>query len=134
MIVVFVATLVRSAFGFGEALVAVPLLALMIPVSVATPLMALVSVTVAAMVVFQDWDKVHLRSVRPLVGFTFLGIPLGVLLLRAEADRYVKECLPSSSSRFPSIGSGAGAASRSPTIVWPGSSASARGSWGEPTA
>ena len=35
--VIFVATLIRSAFGFGEALVAVPLLALIMPVEVAAP-------------------------------------------------------------------------------------------------
>ena len=45
--VVFLATLIRSAFGFGEALVAVPLLALLIPVEVATPLAVLFSITVA---------------------------------------------------------------------------------------
>jgi uncharacterized membrane protein YfcA len=33
--VVFLATLIRSAFGFGEALIAVPLLALLMPVEVA---------------------------------------------------------------------------------------------------
>jgi len=49
--VIFVATIVRSTFGFGEALVAVPLLALRIPVSVAAPLAVLVSITVAALVV-----------------------------------------------------------------------------------
>ena len=37
--IIFVATLIRSAFGFGEALVAVPLLALLMPVEVAAPLM-----------------------------------------------------------------------------------------------
>jgi uncharacterized protein len=36
--VIFLATLIRSAFGFGEALVAVPLLALVISVQVAAPL------------------------------------------------------------------------------------------------
>jgi hypothetical protein len=36
--VIFVATLIRSAFGFGEALVAVPLLALLIPVEQDVPL------------------------------------------------------------------------------------------------
>jgi uncharacterized membrane protein YfcA len=48
--VIFLATLIRSAFGFGEALVAVPLLALVIPVDVAVPVAALVSVTVAGVV------------------------------------------------------------------------------------
>jgi hypothetical protein len=33
--IIFVATLIRSAFGFGEALVAVPLLALLMPIEVA---------------------------------------------------------------------------------------------------
>ncbi len=35
--VLLVATLIRSALGFGEALVAVPLLALIMPVHVAAP-------------------------------------------------------------------------------------------------
>ena len=55
--VLFVATLIRSAFGFGEALVAVPLLALVIPVEVAAPLATLVSVTVAAAIIVQDWRE-----------------------------------------------------------------------------
>jgi uncharacterized membrane protein YfcA len=38
--VVFVATLIRSAIGFGEALIAVPLLAFFIPVRVAAPAQA----------------------------------------------------------------------------------------------
>jgi len=41
-LIVFIATLIRSAFGFGEALVAVPLLALCIPLEVAAPLAVLV--------------------------------------------------------------------------------------------
>ena len=41
LLVVFLATLIRSAFGFGEALVAVPLLALRVPVAVAAPLAVL---------------------------------------------------------------------------------------------
>ena len=57
--VLFLATLIRSAFGFGEALVAVPLLALVIPVEVAAPLAVLVSVTVAGLVLLQDWRDVH---------------------------------------------------------------------------
>jgi uncharacterized membrane protein YfcA len=46
--VFFVATLVRSAFGFGEALIAVPLLAFVLPVGIAAPVAVLVSITVAS--------------------------------------------------------------------------------------
>jgi hypothetical protein len=45
--VVFLATLIRSAFDFGEALVAVPLLARLIPVEEAVLLAMLVPITVA---------------------------------------------------------------------------------------
>jgi len=46
--VLFLATFVRSTLGFGEALVAVPLLALFIPIKVAAPVAVLISITVAA--------------------------------------------------------------------------------------
>jgi uncharacterized membrane protein YfcA len=91
--VVFVATLVRSALGFGEALVAVPLLALLIPVTVAVPLAVLLSVTVAAVVVAQDWDKVRVRTAVRLVVPTLVGIPLGLLALTSVAEPVVKAVL-----------------------------------------
>src|SRR5713226_1842557 len=87
--VIFLATLIRSAFGFGEALVAVPLLALLIPVEVATPLAVLFSITVAGIIVVQDWHKVHVRSAWRLVFSTLFGIPLGLLLLTAVAEYVV---------------------------------------------
>jgi len=93
LLILFVATLIRSAFGFGEALVAVPLLAFFIPLSVAAPLAVLVSITIAAIVVIQDWKKIHLRSTAWLVLSTLLGIPLGVLLLTSSHQRMVKAAL-----------------------------------------
>ena len=93
LVVVFVATLIRSAFGFGEALIAVPLLALRIAVGVAAPLAVLVSVTVAAIIVIQDWRKIHFRSAGFLVLSTVFGIPLGLLLLTAADERLVKALL-----------------------------------------
>ncbi|HZY88521.1 MAG TPA: sulfite exporter TauE/SafE family protein [Gemmataceae bacterium] len=91
--VIFLATLVRSAFGFGEALVAVPLLALLVPVKVAAPLAVLFSVTVAGLILLQDWHKVHVRSAWRLVLSTLFGIPLGLLLLKAGPERTVKVSL-----------------------------------------
>ncbi|HET8637252.1 MAG TPA: sulfite exporter TauE/SafE family protein [Acidobacteriaceae bacterium] len=93
LLVSFVATLIRSAFGFGEALIAVPLLALFLPVTVAAPVAVLLSITIAAVVVVQDWEKIHLRSTGWLVGFTLLGIPLGLLLLTRVHQEAVKAVL-----------------------------------------
>jgi uncharacterized membrane protein YfcA len=91
--VIFLATLIRSAFGFGEALIAVPLLALLMKVEVATPLAVLVSITVALVVVLQDWHKVHFDSAWRLVVSTLFGIPLGVQLLTAVPEPVVKAVL-----------------------------------------
>jgi uncharacterized protein len=93
LIVIFVATLFRSAFGFGEALIAVPLLALFLPLKVAAPLAVLVSITIAAVVVAQDWRKIHLRSAGWLVGATLFGIPVGLLLLTSSHQKAVKIAL-----------------------------------------
>jgi uncharacterized protein len=93
LIVLFLATLIRSAFGFGEALVAVPLLALVMPIELAAPLAALVSITVAGIVVAQDWRKIHVRSAGWLVLSSVLGIPLGLLLLKTVAEPIVKAIL-----------------------------------------
>lgn len=91
--IVFLATLVRSTFGFGEALVAVPLLALVIPVDRAVPLATLLSVVVAAVVVVQDRAHVHVGSAARLVLATLVGIPFGLWLLTAGADAVVRAVL-----------------------------------------
>ena len=93
LLIVFVASLIRSTFGFGEALIAVPLLALVIPITVAAPLAVLLSVTIAAIVVVQDWHKIHLRSAGWLLAPTFLGIPLGIALLASTHQQLVKAAL-----------------------------------------
>lgn len=91
--VFFCATLIRSALGFGEALVAVPLIAFVLPVEIAAPVAVLVSITVAAVVLAQDWRHVNVRSAMWLVGFTLPGIPLGLLVLRTVPGPIVKGSL-----------------------------------------
>jgi uncharacterized membrane protein YfcA len=91
--VIFLATVIRSAFGFGEALVAVPLLALIIPVEVAAPLAVLASVTVAGVILLQDWREVHVGSAWRLILATVFGIPFGLLMLISVPEPAVKAVL-----------------------------------------
>lgn len=93
VVVLFLATIIRSAFGFGEALVAVPLLALAVPVEVAAPVAVLVSITVALVIVIQDWRRIHLRSAIWLVVPTLFGIPAGLTILRTVPEPAVKATL-----------------------------------------
>lgn len=93
MTIIFLATFIRSAFGFGEALVAVPLLALLMPIEVAAPVAVLVSITVSVVAMAQDWRHVHFRSAGVLFAATCLGIPIGLWLLAALPERGVKSVL-----------------------------------------
>lgn len=87
------ATLVRSAFGFGEAMIAVPLLAFWIPLREAAPLALLFSMTVASVVIVHDWKKIHFRSATGLLLATIPGLPLGMLLLTQGHPALVRAIL-----------------------------------------
>jgi uncharacterized membrane protein YfcA len=88
--ILFIASFIRSAFGFGEALIAVPLLAFAMPVDTAAPIAALVSITVAAVAIAQDWRHIHLRSAGRLFLATAVGTPLGLWALHALDEHLVK--------------------------------------------
>jgi len=90
VLISFLATVVRSTFGFGESLVAVPMLSLLMPVSVAVPLSVLISVLVALVVVIQDHRKIQLRSAKWLILSALPGIPLGVMILFYGNEFWVK--------------------------------------------
>ncbi len=91
--ILFGATLVRASLGFGEALISVPLLALLMPVNQAAPIAVLVSITIAFIVLALDWRSVHFGSAGRLIVSTLFGIPLGLLLLTAVPEAIVKVIL-----------------------------------------
>ena len=87
--VIFVAFLVRGTFGFGDALVGMPLLLLLMGKDVAAPLVAMLSMTLALGVMCQDWRKVHVRDAASLIGSAFVGIVIGLLFLAEAAESLV---------------------------------------------
>ena len=93
LIIIFIATLVRSTFGFGESLIAVPLLSLFNPIEIAVPFSVLVSIIIAGVVVVQDRKQIHFNSAKWLIIFAAIGIPLGVLLLIHADENLTKTVL-----------------------------------------
>lgn len=91
--IVFIATLVRSTFGFGESLIAVPLFILLIPIEIAVPLSVLISILIAAVVVVQDRKQIHFKSAKRLIIFAILGIPIGLFLLVYGNENIIKTIL-----------------------------------------
>lgn len=91
--VIFVAFLTRATFGFGDALVGMPFLIMLAGKETAAPLLALISLTIAAIVLAQDWRNVHFRQAGTLVASAIVGIVIGLTLFQSLDERVVLGCL-----------------------------------------
>jgi len=79
--VIFVAGIVQGLAGFGSALVAVPILALLLPIETVVPLMTLLGCVMASVNLLHLRQSVSLRPVLPLLAGYALGTPLGLAFL-----------------------------------------------------
>ncbi len=77
------AALLRTTFGFGDAVVGMPLLTLL-PVGLHTDisLLGLCGLTVAALAVATGWRHADRRSLARLLAAAAVGIPVGLALVR----------------------------------------------------
>lgn len=91
--VIFLSTFTRSALGFGDALIAMPLLAMLVSMEVATPLVALGATTIAIAILVGAWKQVDIRATWRLVVSTLVGVPLGLLFLKAAPEAIVEGLL-----------------------------------------
>lgn len=91
--ILFVSTLTRSTFGFGDALIAMPLLTLIIGVQTATPLVAFIASTIALTIVWSNWRCINLKATWHLIVSSLIGIPVGVLVLKTVPEEIVKSFL-----------------------------------------
>jgi uncharacterized membrane protein YfcA len=79
--VIMAATAVRSLMGFGNALVAMPLLALFLPKETVSPLVALTAMVTGSILLLQTWRQLCLRNTGRLLAGAALGTPIGLCLL-----------------------------------------------------
>jgi len=87
LVILFISTLVRAVFGFGNALIAMPLLAMTaVGMKTATPLVALVASILALAILVKDWRVIDFKCTWRLLIGTLPGIPLGLLLLKGPHE------------------------------------------------
>lgn len=91
---VFLGSLMRSTFGFGDAVVSMPLLALLpIPFSVAVALVGLIGFTVAVFFAYSGWKDKDSVVLTKMSIATAIGIPFGLMLIQLVDQRWVKSIL-----------------------------------------
>ena len=84
--IAFLAGLVQGLSGFGSGLVAAPLLALLLPLETAVPLMTLLSPLISLQNLLHLRQAIRFDRVRVLLAGYVVGTPLGLYLLtRAPA-------------------------------------------------
>jgi len=91
--IIFVAAFVRSALGFGDAVVAMPLLAMALGMRTATPLVAFVGPTISILVLAGNWRRVEFAAAGRLIAATLLGIPVGIYGLARLPEAPLKVAL-----------------------------------------
>jgi uncharacterized membrane protein YfcA len=91
--IVFVAAFVRSALGFGDAVIAMPLLVALLGLKTATPLVAFMGPTIAVLILARHWRKGDWKVSARLVGSSFAGIPVGIYLLTRLPEEPLKIAL-----------------------------------------
>lgn len=91
--IIFLATFTRSALGFGDALIAMPLLALVLDMQTATPLVAFGASTIAITILLKQWRSVDIKAAWRLILSSLIGIPFGLLLLKTAPESTVKAIL-----------------------------------------
>ena len=89
LFVIFFSSLVRVVFGFGNGLISMPLLVLLIGVEGAVPLTSLCAVVVTAFMLLGDFRSVQIRPVIRLVAASLAGIPIGLLVVKHLSESVV---------------------------------------------
>lgn len=90
LLIIFISTLIRSAFGFGNALGAMPLLVLLLSVKTAAPLVALVGIISALVMLLREWRELDIKAAIYLILSTLAGIPLGLFFLKSSPEHIVR--------------------------------------------
>jgi uncharacterized protein len=85
--IIFLGAIVRSTLGFGNALVTMPLMCLIIGLRTAAPISAFISTTIALVILINNWKFVNLKSVWRLILSSAIGIPLGIYILTSINNR-----------------------------------------------
>ncbi len=79
--IVGLAYFIRGIAGFGSGLIAVPLLALFLPLTFVVPVILLLDFTASLVMGGLDFKRVQWREIAVLIPFTLIGVVVGTQLL-----------------------------------------------------
>ena len=92
-LIVFLALFTRASIGFGDGVIAIPLLSLMINISEAVPFILFISTLMSFVALWKDRAHVQFGSLKRTASMALIGFPFGILLLGVTNNDLVKSLL-----------------------------------------
>jgi uncharacterized membrane protein YfcA len=80
----------RGILGFGNALIAMPLLALAIRVQIASPVVALANLTGILIILVGNWRSIDFKAAWRLILGSLIGIPIGLYFIKNANESLVR--------------------------------------------
>ncbi len=90
---IILAYIVRGITGFGSALIAVPLLAFILPLTVIVPLIVLLDFIASASHGLRHWRAIRWPLILPLLPFTLTGVGSALYLLKSIDVSLLRQAL-----------------------------------------
>lgn len=91
--IIFFSAFLASTFGFGFGLIAMPLMALVLDLKTAVPLIAITSAFLASIIFYKSRHEVDFRDIRKLIAGSVVGIPIGLYFLKGTDESVMKMIL-----------------------------------------
>ena len=88
--VLALSALARGILGFGNALIAMPLLALVVSVQIASPVVALSNLTGILVILVGNWRSVDFKAAWRLILGCLIGIPVGLYFIKNANESLVR--------------------------------------------
>jgi uncharacterized protein len=84
---------VRSAAGFGAGLIAIPMLAVILPVSTAVSIATVFTTLTSLQLVGREWRQIAWRQFVVIFTYSILGIGLGLYCMKLLNEDILRHCL-----------------------------------------
>jgi uncharacterized protein len=81
--IIFLSAFIKAAIGFGESMIGMPVVSLLIGIQVASPLLALVAAVLTIAMLRSGWKGIDLRGTWRFLLAALIGTPLGVWGLKS---------------------------------------------------
>src|SRR5882762_7304479 len=84
---------VRSAAGFGAGLIAIPMLAFILPVSTAVSVATVLTTLSSVQQVSREWRQIAWRQFVVIFLYSMVGVGLGLYLIKLLDEDVMRHCL-----------------------------------------